>query len=249
MTRADAITALSCYVSGDLDSETTAEVRRWIHKDEEVAALAAHVAESRRAIVGAVHLTAPEGLLDLVQQPEHREEPPSRRWAWLALAALMLLLPLGVFSTWPTPAVSDVYVTAHAMVSAPGTWLDPTDARALDAAFDYNEVPEPLRVVPSLAHIGLTTVGVIVLPGNPAGSAVIYEDAQGRLYTCQMWSGDRLPALSEQGTAGGVPVRFAREDGVSMVAYMMNGMLCVTTSERPVQELVALIDRRLTARR
>ncbi|MCO4746475.1 MAG: hypothetical protein KC912_16880 [Proteobacteria bacterium] len=192
-------------------------------------------------------VAAPEGLLDLVKAPIPRVPRPRPKRVWIALIVLALFVPTALIvgvAFWATPSAS--YTDTHELVSSPGAWFDPSDTAQLEAAYADNDVPRTLWETPSLMHIGLRDVGVVLLPD--AGTAIIYEDERANLYTLQRWQGAVAPTYSGRATVGGVPLSFGQEGDVSIVAYAINGTVHVTTSTRPVEDLVSLVRRRLSHR-
>ncbi|TNE85798.1 MAG: hypothetical protein EP330_24490 [Deltaproteobacteria bacterium] len=240
--------ALSCLAAGDLPENEAEAVRKVLAEDPALAARSEALAQVRTEVADALFLRAPRGLLDLVEAPEPslvHPRPGRRRWATLAL----VILALGTALTFWLRRSVDLgpELEVHRRVEAPGTWIAPDDGPALTAAWEHNRVPSALRVVPDLAYLGLSPMGVLVVPGKPSGTVVFYEDASGSPLSWQLRDGD-LPELGEHSAVHGVRVHHGAQGELAVAAYATNGVVHVIAGRRAQSELLDLVERRLAAR-
>jgi len=258
--REQALPLLPCYVAGDLPDEVVRAIDELVRADDELRTLVEQLrAERREAVAALCRGSIPQDLLEaLSSEDEVPATAPARAripWAWVAAVGLVAVLVL-TFATrsFLVPALPPVGASTEAAVAAlyaahelatTADLLDPTDEPALRAALDAAGVPDAVRVVPDLSHLGMTTRGVVVLPGETPGFAVVYE-RDGVLYVCQMWTHTgALAPPDEIANLHGFTVRGFEGGGRSLAVWRMPSMICVFSADVELPALLAVVDERL----
>jgi anti-sigma factor RsiW len=237
--RQTAIALLPCFVCGDLPAQAAAGIERLLESDPELRAL--------ERDLRAVRLECG----DLLRQPAPALPPPAVRWsaaAALSAAALVLAVLGWLLLSAPAAGPLEGFAEVAALsAGAPGaTWLEETAPEALRRAFLAAGVPPELAMAPELTHLGLSIAGGAVVDG---GAVVIYRDAEGREYRCQMVGATPLAATPDRrlrAPRAGLPdVDLYRRGGEALAIWRGGGMLCVFSGEVPAEALAALTLARL----
>lgn len=261
MTREKAIDMLPCYVTGDLDPDVAVEIDHIVESDPEVARLADQLREQNERIAAALAVEPPAALFaewpveaaEPVAQarPEGRAPVGALVMSAIALAAAIALAVMLAWRLGPDDAtvasIPSVVYTHEVAFMGQLTALDPADEAAVARGFEAAGVPTALRHVADLSDIGLTTRAVYVIPGQPPGTAVAYAGADFDAL-CQMWLGLSIPPRSAvQRRVGDLELHGFVADDVSLVMWSDGPVLCVMTAEVPLDELIALVERRVSA--
>lgn len=261
MTRDDAIRLLPCYVSGDLPPDVVAALDNLVADDPEVEQLVDQLRKQNERVVRVLCTEAPEALvsswnLEMVGTTAEVERRPTPRHAGtpflLTVAALFAAILLAVGLLWSlgperqAPASVESVAYAHEIAMAGKLQaFDPADSQKLGRAFASAGVPSRLREVPDLGWLGLEPEAVYIIPGQPPGSAVRYRGADAE-FLCQMWLGMGIPGRGvQERDVGEVRLHGYQSDGLSLVMWIDNNLLCVMSAQVPLEELLDLAERRV----
>lgn len=264
MTREEAIALMTCYTCGDLAPQVQRELDALVASDPELQDLARQLRDQNERVGQLIVLrTAPttSRWADALRGPPAPEanprpgapspEPPPTRTASLlgaalALAAAVILAVVLAWSLSPgdVPPAS-LAAVAHVHAQAMAGTLAAVDPESPGPGFDAGHVPDVVRMVPDLSHLGLRISGVYVLPGDPPGAGVEYTDGT-HTYLCQMWVDLPLPRRAElESEVAGIRLHGFREGGVSLVVWSDGTFVCVMSSSVPLPELMAFVERRV----
>lgn len=264
MTRDQAIQLLPCYVIGDLPADAAASVEATLEEHADLHALVDQLRDQNERSVrvlcgGEIPLELIDAWADEeppeipILPPPGAERPAGRASLAIAGMAMAVAAMLMIALAWslgprtgPVASVPSVVYAHETAMDGRLQALDPSDRAALERAFVVAGVPAQARVVPDLTQLGWTTEAVYILPGQPPGSAIEYRVGDLRLL-CQMWVGLDEPRRSEMTRqVADVQLDGYHADGVSLVMWHVGEMLCVMTADIPLDQLMALVERRVS---
>jgi anti-sigma factor RsiW len=240
-------------VSGELSEDRRAQLESHLASCEACAAELDALRALRAATRGLAGEVAPpaslEGVvrstLDGAEEPRAAPGGDGRRWSWLAVAAILILVVVGAWwlrspSQAGLPSAAFESYRLHRDGQLPHAIMT-SDEKVLEGFFE-RQLPFPTRVI-DLRMMDYALVGgrVHVLEGRPS-ALYAYRGPGGEVVLCQMLPGslDELPPPDQTQEERAFTFQVYRDGSLTAVFWLEGEILCVLVSGMPAPELLAL---------
>ncbi|NOY25932.1 MAG: hypothetical protein GXP62_08685 [Oligoflexia bacterium] len=249
---------LPCFVCGDLPPQIAVQVQALLDAHPQLAAEADALKGAEgacRALMERLAEEYPDDLLDFDDlslsadpDPVPTLAAPLRPWMALLAAAASLLLVVGAVTALHAsqPALQGLpdQHALHVAADDPA-FIAQTDPATLGQALVAGGVEPGLAMVPDLSALGLDLVGGQPVSGRP-GAVLVYQGQGGHRYVCQLYSGapptDPPDAVRH---VAGTTLRGFQRGNLGVVVWQAYGMFCMFTGDGPVDQLLAMISKRV----